>query len=91
MNETITDTAIESAVKNPDVEHIIEILPVLSPERIKEAASFIDYLADRERRHKIFVEETLAAEERIQRGECLTFNNAEELVDAIVNFDDNDD
>ncbi|MBF0459099.1 MAG: hypothetical protein HQK99_14510 [Nitrospirae bacterium] len=92
MSETITDTATETAVTNPDVEHIMEILPALSPERIKEASSFIDYLADRERRHKIFVEETLAAEQRIQRGECLTFNTAEELMDAIVSFkDDNDD
>ncbi|KWT82661.1 hypothetical protein [Candidatus Magnetominusculus xianensis] len=83
MSETITDTVIESAVKNPDIAHIIEILPVLSPERIKEAASFIDYLADRERRHTIFVEETLAAE---QRGEYYEFDTIEDAMEAIRNW-----
>ncbi len=75
----MTDTATKTAVTNPDVEHIMEILLALSPELIKEAASFIDYLADRERRHKIFVEETLAAEQE----PMLTFNSAQEAFDAI--------
>ncbi|MBF0344555.1 MAG: hypothetical protein HQL06_10145 [Nitrospirae bacterium] len=82
MSETITDTVTEAAVTNPDVEHIIEILPALSPERIKEAASFIDYLADRERRHKIFVEETLAAEQE----EGYTFDTVEEAMEFIRNW-----
>lgn len=75
----ITDTATEAAVKNHDIEHIIEILPVLSPGRIKEAASFIDYLADRERRHQAFVEETLAAEQE----EGYTFDTVEEAMEFI--------
>ncbi|MCG6552838.1 MAG: hypothetical protein L7F77_10955 [Candidatus Magnetominusculus sp. LBB02] len=84
MSETITDTAAAvAAVANPDIEHIIEMLSALSPERIKEAASFIDYLADRERRHKIFVEETHAAE---QRGECYEFDTIDDAMEAIRNW-----
>ncbi|MBF0456829.1 MAG: hypothetical protein HQK99_02930 [Nitrospirae bacterium] len=82
MSETITDTTTEAAVKNPDIEHIIEILPVLSPERIKEAASYIDYLADRERRHRAFVEETLEAEQE----EGYTFDTVEEAMEFIRNW-----
>ncbi|WP_420265131.1 hypothetical protein [Candidatus Magnetominusculus dajiuhuensis] len=91
MSETITETALATAVTNPDIEHINEMLKDLSPETIAAVVAFIAYQADRERRHKIFVEETLAAAERVERGEYLTFNTADDLVDAIVNFADDDD
>ena len=76
---------------NHDIERINEMLKELSPETITAVIAFIAYHADRERRHNEFVDETLAAAERIKRGECLTFHSAEELVDAIVNYKDDDD
>ncbi|MBF0516828.1 MAG: hypothetical protein HQK97_06875 [Nitrospirae bacterium] len=60
----------------------MEMLLELTPERIKEAASFIDYLADRQRRHKIFVEETHAAEQ--EKG--YTFDTVEEAMEFISNL-----
>ncbi|QWR76489.1 hypothetical protein [Candidatus Magnetomonas plexicatena] len=71
----------EAVVKTPDIERIIEMLLALSPERIKEAADFIDYLAERELKHKIFVEETLAA---AVNPEKVTFNNSKTLIKAAL-------
>ncbi|KWT85468.1 hypothetical protein ASN18_1720 [Candidatus Magnetominusculus xianensis] len=62
-----------------DIERINEMLKELSPETIASIVAFIAYQADRERRHKIFVEETLAAEQE----PMLTFNSAQEAFDAI--------
>ena len=78
MIETVIDV-------NPDVERIHEMLTGLSVERIREASDFIAFLAEKERRHKAFVDETLAAE---QRGEYYTFETAEEAMDAIRNWKD---
>ncbi|MBF0564996.1 MAG: hypothetical protein HQK89_07130 [Nitrospirae bacterium] len=83
MSETIIEKPPEAVVKNPDIERIIEMFPELSPERVKEIADFTAYLAERQRKHKLFVEETLAAE---QRGEYYTFNTAEEAMEAIINW-----
>ncbi|QWR77175.1 hypothetical protein [Candidatus Magnetomonas plexicatena] len=69
------------SVATPDIEHIIEVLPELPPERVKEAADFIDYLADRERKHKTFVEETLAA---AANPEKVTFENSKALIKAAM-------
>ncbi|MBF0518430.1 MAG: hypothetical protein HQK92_01755 [Nitrospirae bacterium] len=83
MSETFIDKAPVAVIMNPDIERIIDMLPELSPERIKEIADFTAYLAERERKNKVFIEETLAAEER---GEYYTFNTAEEAMDAIINW-----
>ncbi|MBF0463920.1 MAG: hypothetical protein HQK88_01990 [Nitrospirae bacterium] len=83
MSETFIDKAPVAVIKNPDIERIIGMLPELSPERVKEIADFTAYLAERERKHKVFIEETLAAEER---GEYYTFNTAEEAMEAIINW-----
>ncbi|MBF0457612.1 MAG: hypothetical protein HQK99_06935 [Nitrospirae bacterium] len=86
MTETAPVAAVTTAaVTNPDIERINEILHKLSPERVKEIADFTAFLAEKERKHKAFVEETLAAE---QRGEYLIFHTAEEFMDAILNADD---
>ncbi|QWR78106.1 hypothetical protein [Candidatus Magnetomonas plexicatena] len=76
------DTAIDV---NPDVERIHEMLAALSVERIKEASDFIAFLAEKERKHQAFVEETLAAEAEPDYVIC---NSAEELMEAIFNADD---
>ncbi|KWT87640.1 hypothetical protein [Candidatus Magnetominusculus xianensis] len=89
MSETITETAssaIDTAPavvgeKTPDIERIIETLLVLSPERVREAADFIAYLAERERKHKAFVEETLAAEANTEK---FVFKNSKELITAAL-------
>ncbi|MBF0564992.1 MAG: hypothetical protein HQK89_07110 [Nitrospirae bacterium] len=81
MSEMIIEKPSESVVKALDIERIIEMLPDLSPERIKEAADFIDYLADREHKHKIFVEETLAA---AANPEKFTFKNSKALIKAAL-------
>lgn len=84
MSETVVETAAVAssggdAVTNPDIKLITGMLPELSPLHIKEAADFISFLAEKERRHKAFVEETLAAE----MEPALTFNSAQEAFDAI--------
>lgn len=82
MSETITETAPEAAVTNPDIQRIIEMLPVLTPERIKEAADFIAFLTEKQRKYQAFVEEILAAEQE----ESLTFDTVEEAMEAIMNW-----
>ncbi|MBF0466434.1 MAG: hypothetical protein HQK88_15030 [Nitrospirae bacterium] len=81
MSGTIIEKPPEAVLSNPDVERIIEIMPELSPEHIKEAADFIAYLAERERKHKIFVEETLAA---AANPEKITFKNSKALIKAAL-------
>ncbi|MBF0320515.1 MAG: hypothetical protein HQL01_12005, partial [Nitrospirae bacterium] len=72
----------EAAVTNPDIKRINELLAELSPERVREVADFAAYLAERERRHKKFVEETLAAEQE----EGYTFDSVEEAMEFIRNW-----
>ncbi|MBF0487880.1 MAG: hypothetical protein HQK98_06940 [Nitrospirae bacterium] len=81
MSDTITETAPEVAVTNPDIERINEMLIGLPAERIAEVVSFTAYLADRERRHKIFVEETLASDANPER---YVFNNSKALITAAL-------
>jgi hypothetical protein len=83
MSETVIEAAPKAAVTNPDIERINEILPGLSPERVKEIAEFTAFLAEKERKHKIFVEETLAADED---GEYYEFDTAEEAMEGIRNW-----
>ncbi|MBF0516387.1 MAG: hypothetical protein HQK97_04585 [Nitrospirae bacterium] len=80
MSETIIETATTADdVTNPDIERIVGMLSELSPDRVKEIADFTAYLAQRQRNHKAFVEETLAA----KLEPVLTFNSAQEAFDAI--------
>ncbi|MBF0457616.1 MAG: hypothetical protein HQK99_06955 [Nitrospirae bacterium] len=87
MSETITEAALPvaagttAAVTNPDIERINGILQVLSPERVKEIADFTAFLAEKERKHKAFVDETLAAEASTER---YTFKNSNELIQAAI-------
>ncbi|MBF0464494.1 MAG: hypothetical protein HQK88_09415 [Nitrospirae bacterium] len=77
---------IETVIEvNPDVERIQEMLSGLSRERIKEVSDFIAFLAEKERKHQAFVEETLAAEADPDYVVC---NSAKELMEAILNADD---
>lgn len=85
MSETITETAPEAAVANPDIEWISKTLPELSAERIKETADFVSFLIEKEHKHKAFVEETLAV---IANPDYITCNTAEEVMNAIRNADD---
>ncbi|MBF0520384.1 MAG: hypothetical protein HQK92_11745 [Nitrospirae bacterium] len=81
MSGTIIEKPPEAVVSNSDIEQIIEMMLKLSPEHIKEAADFIAYLAERERKHKIFVEETLAA---AANPEKITFKNSKALIKAAL-------
>ncbi|MBF0520853.1 MAG: hypothetical protein HQK92_14170 [Nitrospirae bacterium] len=78
MIETVTEL-------NPEIERIKEMLPGLSSERIREVSDFIAFLAEKERKHQAFVEETLAAEADPDYVVC---NSAKELMEAILNADD---
>jgi hypothetical protein len=79
MSETIIEKIPEAVVDNLDIQRIIGMLPELSPERIKEIADFTAYLAEKEHKHKMFVEETLAA---ATNPEKLTFKNSKALIKA---------
>ncbi|MBF0458259.1 MAG: hypothetical protein HQK99_10230 [Nitrospirae bacterium] len=70
-------------ITNYDIEHIIDTLPELSPERVREVAAFVDFLAERQRKHKVFVDETLAA---IAEPDAIVCNTAEEVMEAIMNW-----
>jgi rubrerythrin len=71
-----------------ELEHIKEILPVLSETALHELRAFVDYLVDRERRHKELVERVLKAEQEPDAVECKT---PEEFIQAILNAPDDDD
>ncbi len=85
MSETLIETSHEAAVTNPDIKRINELLAELSPERVKEAADYIAYLAEKERKHKAFVEETL---DIIANPDYLTFDTVEEAMEAIRNWEE---
>ncbi len=69
------------AVTNPDIERITATLPELSPERVKEIAEFTSFLAEKERKHKAFIGECIAAEANPER---YVFNNSNELIKAVL-------
>ncbi|MBF0517900.1 MAG: hypothetical protein HQK97_12475 [Nitrospirae bacterium] len=79
----MSETIIEAEVRNTDIERISEILQRLSPQRVKEAADYIAYLAEKERKHKAFVEETL---DIIANPDDLTFDTVDEAMEAIRNW-----
>jgi hypothetical protein len=69
-----------------ELEHIKEILPVLSETALHELRAFVDYLADRERRRKELVESVLKAEQETP----IRFESAEEALQAIINESEKD-
>ena len=72
-----------------EIEHIKEMLPMLSKTALHEFRTFTAYLADREKRHKLLVERVLKAE---KVPDTITCHSAEEFIRAIENAeDDNDD
>ena len=74
---------MDGTVRNLEIEHINEMLPVLSPERLKEAENFISYLIEKQRRYEACVKETLAAE---NNEEFYIFDTAKEAMNAIRNW-----
>ncbi|MEO5358184.1 MAG: hypothetical protein H7844_12935 [Nitrospirae bacterium YQR-1] len=84
MNETIIETEKPPEITDQQgyIERIDETLRSLSIERLKEVSDFAAYLADKERRHKEFVEETL----RFEQEEGYTFDTVEEAMEFIKNW-----
>ncbi len=68
-----------------EIEHIKEMLPMLSETALHELRSFMDYLADRERRRSELVERVLKAEKEPDAVIC---TSAEEFIKAIENAED---
>jgi uncharacterized protein VirK/YbjX len=71
-----------------EIDHIKDILSHLPESALHELRTFVDYLADRERRRKELVERVLKAE---QEHDSIICNSAEEAMQAIYNTPDNDD
>jgi rubrerythrin len=74
---------IETTVN--EIEYIKEMLPLLSETTLHELRTFMDYLADRERRHKALVKRVLEAEKNPDTIVCST---AEEFIQAIESAKD---
>jgi hypothetical protein len=70
-----------------EIDHIKEMLPVLPETALHELRTFVDYLADRERRRKELVERVLKAE---QEHDSIVCNSVEEAMQAIYNTPDDD-
>ncbi|MBI4685801.1 MAG: hypothetical protein HY755_11475 [Nitrospirae bacterium] len=70
-----------------DIEHIKEMLPMLPEPALHELRTFMDYLADRERRRKKLVERVLKAE---QNPDTVMCSSAEEFLQAIESAEDDD-
>ena len=64
-----------------EMEYIKEILPTLSGDALREARTFVDYLADRQRRRKALVKQVLKAEKETP----IRFKTAKEAMKAIRN------
>jgi rubrerythrin len=77
---------MKTAVK--EIENINEILTALSKAALHEVRDFASYLADKERRHKEFVEQTLKAEKEPDTVMC---KSVEEAMQAIYNAPDDDE
>jgi hypothetical protein len=72
-----------------EIDHIKEMLPMLSKTALHELRTFTAYLADREKRRKLLVKRVLKAE---KEPDTITCYSAEEFIRAIENAeDDNDD
>ncbi|QWR77925.1 hypothetical protein [Candidatus Magnetomonas plexicatena] len=82
MNETVIETSHKAADEQSYIDRIDSTLSSLSLERLKEVSDFASFLADKERRHKEFVEETLAAEQE----EGYTFDTVEEAMEFIKSW-----
>ena len=64
-----------------EMEYITEILPTLSEDALREARTFVDYLADRQRRRKALVKRVLKAEKETP----MRFKTVKEAMKAIRN------
>ncbi|MBF0558839.1 MAG: hypothetical protein HQL08_08670 [Nitrospirae bacterium] len=62
-----------------EIDRIKEILPTLSDEAVREARTFVDYLADRQRRRKALVRRVLKAEKETP----IRFKTVKEAMKAI--------
>ena len=71
-----------------EIEHIKEMLPMLSMTALHELRTFTDYLADRERRRKSLVERIRKAE---QHPDSVICNTVEEAMQAIYDAPDDDE
>ncbi|MBI1810420.1 MAG: hypothetical protein HY035_00850 [Nitrospirae bacterium] len=67
-----------------EIDHIKEMLPVLPETALHELRTFVDYLADRERRRKELVERVLKAEKSPETIRCAT---PDEFIQAIMSAD----
>lgn len=61
------------------MDHIKEVLPTLSEESLREARTFVDYLADRQRRRIALVRRVLKAEKETP----IRFKTVKEAMKAI--------
>jgi rubrerythrin len=77
---------IETTVN--EIEYIKEMLPLLSETTLHELRTFMDYLADRERRHRELVERIRKAE---KNPDSIICNSVDEAMQAIYNTPDNND
>jgi rubrerythrin len=73
--------AKRNAHTKPNIRHIAKVLAELPPECVVKVDRFISDLAEKERIHEAFVEETLAAE----KEPVLRFETAEDAFNAIMN------
>ncbi len=62
-----------------EMEYIKEILPTLSGDALREARTFVDYLADRQRRRKALIKRVLKAEKETP----IHFKTVKEAMKAI--------
>ncbi|MEO5358505.1 MAG: hypothetical protein H7844_14590 [Nitrospirae bacterium YQR-1] len=83
MNETIIETEKPPEITDQQgyIDRIDDTLRSLSLERLKEVSDFAAYLADKERRHREFVEETLAAAANPER---IMFKDSTSLIKAAL-------
>jgi hypothetical protein len=71
-----------------EIDHIKEMLSMLPETALHELRTFVDYLADRERRRKELVERVLKAEQNPDTVGC---RSSEEFIQAIYNAPDDDE
>ena len=68
-----------------EIEHIKEMLPMLSQPYLHEARDFIRYLLEKQKKRKAFVDRVLTAEQETP----IRFESVEDAVKAV--FDETDD
>ena len=66
-----------------EMEQIKEMLPMLSLPALREAKDFIQYLLEKEKKHKAFEQRLQKIEEE---SDTVTFDSVEDAMDAIRNW-----